>query len=232
MIGSRRRSMPSLAIVISARNEQFTVGDVVRDAALYGDEVIVMDGHSTDRTREAAAAGGARVELDPGKGKGSAIRAALTLTRADIIVFMDADGSHDAHDIARIAGPVVAGEADLCVGSRFQGGSEELAINVSQLFRSIGNISMNIAINRRFHVRLSDTLNGFRAIRREVGLALGLVENRHTIEQEMVIRALRLGYRVTNVPVHEYARRHGVSHIRIWREWPYFVWCLVRRLYW
>jgi dolichol-phosphate mannosyltransferase len=149
-----------------------------------------------------------------------------------VIVFMDADGSHDAQDIVRIAGPVVAGEADLCVGSRFQGGSEELAINVSQLFRSIGNISMNIAINRRFHVQLSDTLNGFRAIRREVGLALGLVENRHTIEQEMVIRALRLGYRVTNVPVHEYARRHGVSHIRIWREWPYFVWCLVRRLYW
>jgi hypothetical protein len=127
--------------------------------------------------------------------------------------------------------PVADGTTDLCVGSRFLGGSEELAINVSQLFRSIGNISMNIAINKRFGVQLSDTLNGFRAIRRDVGLGLGLVENTHTIEHEMVIRALRLGYRVQNIPVHEFARKHGTSHIRIWREWPYFVWCLFRHLY-
>jgi hypothetical protein len=47
----------------------------------------------------------------------------------------------------------------------------------------------------------------------------------------MVIRALRMGFRVKNIPVHEYARKHGTSHIRIWREWPYFLWCLLRRLY-
>lgn len=223
--------MPSVTVIISAKNEELDIGDAVRAARPLADDVLVMDGHSTDRTRENAKAAGARVELDPGKGKGSAIRAALNLAQSDILVFMDADGSPDPHDIPRLVKPVADGEVDLCVGSRFLGGSEELAVDVNQLFRSVGNISMNIAINKRFGVRLSDTLNGYRAIRRDVALKLGLTENRHTIEHEMVIRTLRMGFKVKNIPVHEFTRKHGRSHIRIWREWPYFVWCLFRHLY-
>ena len=60
--------------------------------------------------------------------------------------------------------------------------------------------------------------------------SLALKENRHTIEQEMVIQALRRGYRVMNIPTHEYARTYGESTINIWREWPNFVWCLIRNL--
>lgn len=223
--------MASVTVVISAKNEELDIADAVRGARAYTADVLVMDGHSTDRTRENAIATGARVELDPGKGKGSAVRAALSLAEGDVLVFMDADGSSDPHDIPRLVKPVADGDVDLCIGSRFLGGSEELAVDISQMFRSLGNIAMNIAINKRFSVRLSDTLNGYRAIRRDVALKLRLTENRHTIEHEMVIRALRMGFRVNNIPVHESARKHGTSHIRIWREWPYFVWCLFRRLY-
>ncbi len=222
---------PRVTVVICARNEEADIADVVRGAKPYADEILVMDGHSTDRTREIASAEGARVELDPGKGKGSAVRAALEKASGDILVFMDADGSHDPRDIPRLVAPVASGESDLCVGSRFLGGSEELSINFGQLIRSIGNISMNIAINKRFSVHLSDTLNGFRAIRRETGAGLRLRENKHTIEQEMVIKALRQGRKVKNIATHEYARRHGRSHIRIWREWPHFIWCMFRNLY-
>jgi len=222
---------PPVTVVISAKNEAADISEAIRGARSHADEVLVMDGHSTDRTREIAQAEGARVELDPGKGKGSAVRAALSLAKGEIVVYMDADGSHDPNDIPRLVKPVAAGEVDLCVGSRFLGGSEELSINFGQLIRSIGNISMNIAINKRFSVYLSDTLNGFRAIRREVGLRLRLIENKHTIEQEMIIRALRMGYTVKNIAAHEYARKHGTSHIRIWREWPHFVWCMFKNLY-
>ena len=216
-----------VAAVILARNEERTIRDVVSGAAHFVHEVIVMDGRSKDGTVAVAAEAGATVHVDNGKGKGAAARQSLDLVNADVVVFMDADGSHDPADIPRLAFPVVHGQADLCVGSRFAGGSDELSIGFAQLIRSNGNILMNIAINKRWNVSLSDTLNGFRAISRQAALAVGLKENRHTIEQEMVMKMLRHGYRVRNVPAHEYERKYGRSHINIWKEWPMFVWCVI-----
>lgn len=225
------QNQDEISLVISARNEAQIIRDVILGVKPFASTILVMDGHSSDQTRDIVTAEGVRAELDPGLGKGSAIRAALALVNSPVVVFMDSDGSHDPRDIPRLAQPVLSGELDLCVGSRFLGGSEELAVNFGQLIRSIGNISMNIMINNRFDVHLSDTLNGFRAIRRDVALRLGLVENKHTIEQEMVIRALKLGYKVGNVATHEYARKHGQSHINIWKEWPHFIWCMLKNLY-
>ncbi len=219
-----------VAAVIPAKNEGKTIRGAVLGARLYAHEVVVIDGHSTDRTPEIAQEAGATVLADPGKGKGSAIRMSLEVVAADVLVFMDADGSHDPRDIPRLALPVIRGEAHLCVGDRFAGGSEELSINFGQLIRTIGNISMNVAINLRWKTELADTLNGFRAVDRAAASSVGLRENGHTIEQEMVMKMLRGGYRVINVPAHEYARAHGKSHIRIKREWPLFVWCVVRNL--
>ena len=216
--------------MILARNEERSIARVVRQVAEFADEILVMDGNSTDGTRAAASAAGASVHADPGLGKGSAVRASLPLARGDVVVLMDADGSHDPRDIPRLTAPIEADHADLVVGSRFAGGSDELALTVAQLIRTIGNISMNIAINKRFGVGLTDTLNGFKALRRSMALKLPLKENRHTIEQELVIQALRHGYRVQNIATHEYAREFGRSTINIWREWPVFVWCLAWNL--
>jgi glycosyltransferase involved in cell wall biosynthesis len=219
-----------VAAVILARNEERTIGEIVEGASRVAHRVIVMDGHSSDRTAAIASGLGASVYTDPGRGKGAAIRQSLSLTEADVIVFLDADGSHDPADIPRLALPVIKGETDLCVGSRFAGGSDELSVGVGQLIRTIGNISMNIAINKRWRVSLTDTLNGFRAVDRQAALNIGLREDRHTIEQEMVMKMLRHGYRVINTPTHEYERKYGVSHINIWKEWPMFVWCVIVNL--
>ncbi len=217
----------AVCVVIMARNEERTIAEAVRLARRWASEVIVMDGHSTDQTARLATAEGAKVFTDPGLGKGSAIRDSLGRSDTRVVVFMDADGSHDPDDIPRLAAPILSGDADLCVGSRFAGGSDELSVSFGQLIRTIGNIAMNIAINRRWRVELTDTLNGFRAARREAATAVALTENRHTIEQEMVMKFLRHGYRVMNVAAHEYPRKFGESHIRIGREWPLFVWCVV-----
>lgn len=217
----------SVVTVILAKDEELSIADAVSGARQYCGRVVVMDGHSADLTIERARAEGAEVHTDPGRGKGAAIRSSLALVQEPVVVFMDADGSHDPADIPRLAAPVVAGDADLCVGSRFTGGSEELSITVGQLVRTIGNISMNIAINKRWGVELTDTLNGFRAVRRVAALEVGLREDIHTIEQEMVMKMLLAGYRVLNIPTHEYRRQHGESHIKIWRQWPKFVLCVL-----
>ena len=220
----------SISVVILAKNEENTINEIVKGSVPFADAVLVMDGRSTDSTVMRAREAGAIVHEDSGKGKGAAIRQSLDLVSGDIVVFIDSDGSHDPADVPRLVAPIIRGEADLCVGSRFAGGSDELSITFGQLVRSVGNILMNIAINKRWGVELTDTLNGFRAIRCSVARQLGLKENRHTIEQEMVMRALRNGWRVVNVPTHEYSRKYGGSHINIWREWPTFVWCVLRHL--
>ena len=203
--------------VILAKNEEKTIREAVEGAARFVHEVVVMDGHSSDESVAIARSAGATVYTDSSQGKGAAIRQSMGLIDAAVVVFMDADGSHDPADIPKLALPVVRGEMDLCVGSRFAGGSDELSISAGQLIRTIGNISMNIAINKRWHTELSDTLNGFRAVRRQAAMAVELKENRHTIEQETVMKMLRHGYRVMNVPTHEYARKFGMSHINIWK---------------
>ena len=220
----------SVATVILAKDEELSIAEAVSGARRHCGRVVVMDGHSADLTVERARAEGAEVHADPGKGKGAAIRASLSLVQEPVVVFMDADGSHDPADIPRLAAPIVDGAVDLCVGSRFTGGSEELSITVGQLVRTIGNISMNIAINKRWGVELTDTLNGFRAVRRQAAIEVGLREDIHTIEQEMVMKMLRAGYQVMNIPTHEYRRRHGESHIKIWRQWPRFVWCVINHV--
>ena len=217
--------------VILARNEEHTIADVVTRASPFVHEIFVMDGHSTDRTVEEASRAGAAVHVDPGKGKGSAIRRSLELVDADVVVFLDADGSHNPEDIPRLVSPLLRGQADLCIGSRFTGGSEELSVSVGQLIRTIGNILMNIAINKRWRTSLTDTLNGFRAVRVPAARRIALQEDTHTIEQEMAMKMLRHGFRVMNVPTHEYARTHGASHIRIWREWPTFVRCVLTNIF-
>jgi len=219
--------LANVVTVILAKDEERTIGDAVNGALEICKRVVVMDGHSDDSTAELARSAGAEVHLDPGKGKGAAIRAGLNVVTEPVVVLMDADGSHDPADIPRLAEPILADVADLCVGSRFTGGSEELSITVGQLVRTIGNISMNIAINKRWGVELTDTLNGFRAVRRKAALEAGLREDIHTIEQEMVMKMLLSGYRVVNVPTHESRRRYGESHIKIWRQWPRFVACVL-----
>jgi dolichol-phosphate hexosyltransferase len=219
-----------VCVVIPARDEVRTIVDAVDAAAVYASEVIVMDGRSRDGTADAARKAGAKVFTDSGLGKGSAIRESLGHSQAEVLVFMDADGSHDPADIPRLAGLILSGDADLCVGCRFSGGSEELSVSTGQLVRTVGNIAMNVAINHRWNVQLSDTLNGFRAVRRAAALQVELTEDRHTIEQEMVMKFLRHGYRVVNIPTHEYPREFGTSHIHIWREWPMFVWCVFKNI--
>jgi dolichol-phosphate mannosyltransferase len=217
-------SRTSISVVIPARDEEGVIGDVVDAVKGFGDEVLVVDGHSTDRTAEIAAAHGARVIQDGGLGKGEALRLAVTQARMDIVVFIDADGSHEPADIPALVRPIQADQADLVIASRGKGGSDELHGTLEQFVRYVGSQLIMLAINYRWNVRLTDSQNGFRAIDRQVALALGLRSNLTTIEQEMLMRALKLGYRVAEIASHEYERRWGISKVSVWRLWAAYLW--------
>ena len=220
-----------VSLVIPVLNEEPSLGEVLEKSRPYAGEVLVIDGHSTDGSAAVAAAAGARVHFDNRKGKGDALRCAIPLVTRDIVVFMDADGSHDPDDIPRLVQPIVDGTADHVTGSRLLGGSSELHGGFDEFLRLMGSSFITACIGRRFRVRISDSQNGFRAVRTDLLRKLDLRENTTTIEQEMIIKTLKAGFRLEEVPAHEYKRRFSRSHIRVGRVWLRYGYSLVKYLF-
>jgi glycosyltransferase involved in cell wall biosynthesis len=223
-------STPKLSVVIPTRDEEGLIGEIIDAVRPYGDEILVVDGHSRDRTRDIAVQHGARVVLDHGKGKGEALRLSFDEAAGDILVFIDADGSHEPTDIPAMVAPIIADRADMVVGSRGKGGSDELHGTIEQFIRYFGSQLIMLAINYRWNVRLTDSQNGFRAIRKDVARKLRLTSNLTTIEQEMLMKALRLRYRVSEIPSHEYERRWGTSKVVVWKLWFAYLWSFFRNI--
>jgi dolichol-phosphate mannosyltransferase len=221
----------TVTVVVPARNEAENILPVLVRARPFADELLVVDGNSTDGTREIAVACGARVIRDEGLGKGDAVRQAIREAAGDILVFMDADGSHDPDDIPALVQPILDGKADHVSGSRMLGGSDELHATIQQFVRLFGSQIITLSINYTLNVRLTDCQNGFRAIRRDVAADLGLQENITTIEQEMIIKTVRRGYRMSEVATHEYIRANGESNFRVVDVWSRYLYSLVYYLF-
>ncbi|RFC48778.1 MAG: dolichol-phosphate mannosyltransferase [Verrucomicrobia bacterium] len=223
---------PEVTVIIPARNEELTVGLVVRECLNYVTTVIVVEGGSTDRTAEIATAAGARVVRDRGLGKGAALRLGVDHVTTPIVVFVDADGSHDPIDIPMLAAPIKAGLADHVTGSRLLGGSDELHGGFDEFLRLAGSAFITYMFNRRFGTRLSDSQNGFRAIRTDVFRRLNLRSRHTTIEMEMISTTLAAGLRLAEVPTHERRRAAGYSKISLSNPkiWLAYGWHLVAGL--
>ncbi|MBF0568117.1 MAG: glycosyltransferase family 2 protein [Nitrospirae bacterium] len=222
--------MLRLSIVIPALNEERTIGRVIDGCRKYGGDILVVNGPSADNTAQTAIEHGARVIQDNGKGKGAALREAIKQVTGELIVFIDADGSHDPDDIPRLIEPILNGEADHVTGSRLLGGSSELHGGFDEFFRLMGSAFITACINWRYRVRISDSQNGFRAIRTDVARKLALTENITTIEQEMIMKTIKRGFKLVEIPAHEYMRKAGVSKIRLTKVWFRYIYSLVKYL--
>lgn len=221
----------AVTAVIAARNEAPSIADIVRRCRPFCATVLVVDGRSVDTTVRCAGDAGAQVIVQPPPlGKGSALRYAIGHVATAVTVFIDADGSHVPEDIPRVVEPILSDRADHVSASRLMGGSSELHGGFDEFMRLAGSSFITACINRRFGVRLSDSQNGFRAIRTDLARRLDLREDTTTIEQEMIIKTLKLGGRMAEVPSHEHARQHGTSHIRVWRAAPRYVYSVARYL--
>lgn len=224
-------SVSDISVIICSKNEEKSIGKVIAGCLEHAGEVIIIDGLSHDSTVEIARAMGARVFLDGGNGKGEAVRIGISKATRDVLVFIDADGSHDPQDIPRMVQPIFDGVADHVSGSRMRGGSDELHGDIGKFIRMVGSDIITLGINYRFGVRLTESQNGFRAIRRAVALKLDLKENITTIEQEMIIKTLRKGYRITEIPAHEYERFSGDSNIDVKRVWFRYVYTWLKYMF-
>ena len=218
-------------VVIPTLNEVATLPGVIAAVRPYCSRVLIVDGGSTDGTLECARALGVQVEALNARGKGRAIRRALQLVVAPVTVLIDADGSHDPRDIPALVTPVLHDRADMVVGCRWTGGSDELHGDMNKWLRRTGSRLLTGLVNLRFGGHLTDIQNGFRALKTEVGHDIGLDEDGFTIEQEMVMKFLAGRFRVMNVPAHEYARQAGEAKLQLNRVWFEFGIVVLRHLF-
>ena len=198
-----------VSVVIPALNEEAAIGGVVREVPRdLVDEIIVVDNGSTDRTAEIAAAAGARVVREPIRGYGAACRAgALAAGNTDILVFLDGDRNEDPAELLRVLGPVLAGKADLVLGSRV-GGAARGALTLQQ---RVGNRVVTALVHVLYGLRLTD-IGPFRAIPARALRELGMEHETYGWPVEMVVKAARRGYRIVEVPV-SCRRRLGPSKV-------------------
>ncbi|MEW6609956.1 MAG: glycosyltransferase family 2 protein [bacterium] len=218
------------SVIIPTRNESEGIKQIIEQVKPYADEVIVVDGHSTDNTREIASQSGVKVILDNKKGKGDAYRVGISVAKNDIVAFIDADGSHEPKDIPGLIEPIIQNKADLVIASRMLGGSDEFHGNFSNYVRMVGGGLITLIINLRFKTTLTDCLNGFRAIKKGVALNLNLKANQFDIEHEMIMKCLKKGYRICEVPSHEYERKWGNSKLPTFRRAHLFFFRLLKEL--
>ena len=198
------KQQPSVAVIIPTFNEAESIGAVV--AALPRDvidRVIVVDGGSSDGTRERAQAAGAEV-IAVGRGYGLACLTGAQAADADILVYMDGDGADDPGAIAALIAPIESGDCDFVIASRARGKREPGSMAWHQLLagRVIG-----VLIGLIDGVRYTD-MCALRAIRRDVLLQLRMREMTYGWNLEMQMRAARSHLRVREVPV-DYRRRSG-----------------------
>jgi len=228
---ANKPSIYRISVVIPTLNEEVTIARIIEGCRPYADEIIVVDGHSRDKTRQIAEGLGVKVILDNKKGKGEALRNSIQHITGDIIVFIDADGSHNPEEIPKLVEPILKDKADHVSGSRLIGGSSELHGGFDECFRLMGSSLVTACINWRFKVRLSESQNGFRAIKTEVIKQLDLRENITTIEQEMIIKTLKKKFWMAEVPTHENKRIAGYSKISLRKVWFRYVYSLIKYLF-
>ncbi len=200
-----------IAAVVPCLDEAPSVGRVVETlrAQPLLSRIVVVDNGSTDGTGDIARAAGADVVREERRGYGYACKAGVLAAHdADVVVLLDGDAADDPADLPRILDPLLAGRAELVVGSRALGSREPGSMTPQQL---VGNKVAAWLMRGIYGVRVTD-LGPFRCIRRCDLLALDMQEMTYGWSVEMMVKAARAGYRYHEVPV-RYMRRIGVSKV-------------------
>lgn len=209
----------SMTIIMPSLNEAEAIGQVIRELKRNGyNNIVVVDGHSTDGTDEVAMKLGAKVIEQKGNGKGAALLQAFNHdgVNDDVIVMIDADGSMSAKEIPLFLQAIISG-ADLAKGSRFLPGgfSEDMSF-----IRRVGNLFFVSLVNWLWSTNYTDLCYGFVAFGKEAfeKMRRDLKSKNFEIETEICIKAKKIGLKVVEIPSVELRRSYGESNLNAFKD--------------
>jgi glycosyltransferase involved in cell wall biosynthesis len=205
-------ALKQVCVVIPCLNERDAISGVVTEVLGQGvGEVVVVDNGSSDDTADVATAAGARVIREPRRGYGRACASGLAGVgqTAEVVCFMDGDGSDVPLFLDKIVGPILSNESDFVMGSRLRGKREKGSMTPQQL---VAGWLAGILLRWTYGVRFTD-MSPFRAMRTEKLRSLGMLEMTYGWNLEMQMRVAAAGLRVSEVPVDHRLRRGGVSKV-------------------
>jgi glycosyltransferase involved in cell wall biosynthesis len=216
VIGAGVAIMPSVSVVIPAKNEARNLEHVFSTIPEWVDEIVLVDGHSTDNTVAVARhmCPDVQVVHQQGRGKGNALQAGFAAAKGEIIVMMDADGSTDGSEIPRFVAALVTG-ADFAKGSRYAsgGGTDDITFS-----RHLGNKILSGLVNTLFGTRYTDLCYGYNAFWAKHLSKLDLNCDGFEVETVMNVRAAKAGLVIQEIPSHEHLRLYGMSNLKVVRD--------------
>jgi glycosyltransferase involved in cell wall biosynthesis len=210
------QALPAVSVVIAALNEEQNLEHVLPRIPETVDEIILVDGCSTDGTVETAKRVCPRVRViqQCGRGKGDALRCGFDAAQGDIIVALDADGSTDPAEIPSFVAALHAG-ADYAKGSRFVPGAGTADMT---MVRVVGNRALLMLVRALFAARYTDLCYGYFAFWKRCLPALALKSDGFEIETEVNVRAAIAKLKVVEVASYEHERIAGEAHLQPLRD--------------
>ncbi len=221
---------PKLAVIVPVYNERATIRQILAKvrAVAIDKEVIVVDGGSTDGTKELLKeeerAPGTRVVYEPGpRGRGSAIKEGLAVATGEIVIFQDADLEVDPVEYPKLIAPLEAGECDVVFGSRFLGGRPRMTF-----LQYWGNRVVNIAVNLLYGTRLTDIETCYQVFRLEALQGMTLDNNRFAFTVELCVKLVKRGYRIKEIPIGYEPRTRAEGKKVYWGDGFASLWTLLK----
>ena len=198
-----------IAVLIPCYNEELTIGKVIDDFQKELPKAIfyVYDNNSIDNTAAIAKAAGAVVVREKRQGKGFVVAAMFEDIEADIYVMVDGDGTYPADKVHELIHPILAGKADMVVGSRL----EEFSDRSFRPFHIAGNYLVVKMVNMVFNNRLTDIMSGYRAFDRKFVKSIPIVSKGFELETQMTLQGLYYDFIIAEVPIFYGARPEGSS---------------------
>lgn len=202
-----------VSVVIPTLNEAGTIGETIktiRKVLRYPHEIIVVDGNSTDNTREIVKKENCRLIVESKRGYGVALKTGVENAKGDVVVMVDGDGTYEIKDINKLLEAMCDENAELCLGARMNGLYDK-SMDVTNF---LGNKAITFLFNLLYRQRLVDSQSGFRVIMRSALEKVELKEEDMAFATEMLVRFAKKGFKIIEVPTSYKPRVYGKSKLK------------------